>query len=257
MKDTDLVFTGDIFDKGIGITKPTIDRILGSDNAYDALALYTFYCYTVKWQETTSIRCTAAFVMKGCSVGRERLQRARATLKSLGLIADKAVKERGRVVSNYVEVRFVLSSEDLSDKNPTAQRISVCRKSRPTVSGDKCLVSNSKMLNEDNEMLNEQIGGDYWDEPDTFELAAEELGKEKQAKETKPKKAIVKFSAPLDSEFKRAIRQQFAGYKIDYQLQEAKMDAWILLNPPRKKSRKFYANWIARAAEQAPKERSM
>jgi len=92
MKSTDLVFTGDIFNKGIGVTKPTIDRILESDNAFDAMALYMFYCYTVKWQHTTAIRCTAESVMKSCKVGRERFQRAKETLKSLGLIEDQKPK---------------------------------------------------------------------------------------------------------------------------------------------------------------------
>ena len=92
MKSTDLVFTGDIFDKGIGITKQTVARILESDNAYDAMALYMFYCHAVKCQETTSIKCTAESVMKSCKVGKVRFQRAKETLKSLGLIEDQKPK---------------------------------------------------------------------------------------------------------------------------------------------------------------------
>ena len=263
--DNTSIFDGDALDDLIGLTKVTMDRIMssGCECRSDVWGLYVFYCYTAKWQKSKVIKCTNEYAMKGSDLGIVRFQRAKATLRKLNLISERRrrCEDTNRITGVYVQVHYATRSKpDDSGVHPPClpyARENPCGGGR----GNKCLERNNKeMLSRElGEMLSPKIisGGDYWDEPDTFELAAEELGKEKQAKETKPKKAIVKFTAPLDSEFKRAIRQQFAGYKIDYQLQEAKMDAWILLNPPRKKSRKFYANWIARAAEQAPKERSM
>jgi hypothetical protein len=119
--------SGLIEDHLIGITKPSIDRMLRMDNAGDCIALYTFYCYTRKWQKNTIPRATSEFAMEGLKWGRERFSKAKANLLQLGLIEDvQRIGENGRVLGWYIGVKFAqnatLGSFDIAeipDNHPT------------------------------------------------------------------------------------------------------------------------------------------
>lgn len=98
---------GSIEDHLIGITKPTIDRLLKMDNPADCIALYTFYAYTRKWQKNSAVYATSDFAMKGLDWGRDRFSKAKAQLKESGFVEDVQRKdESGKVVGWYVGVRF-------------------------------------------------------------------------------------------------------------------------------------------------------
>jgi hypothetical protein len=119
--------SGLIEDHLIGITKPSIDRMLRMDNAGDCIALYTFYCYTRKWQKNTIPRATSEYAMEGLKWGRERFSKAKANLLQLGLIEDvQRIGENGRVLGWYIGVKFAqnatLGSFDIAeipDNHPT------------------------------------------------------------------------------------------------------------------------------------------
>lgn len=103
----DELLEGDISDYFIGLTKPTIDRILKTDNPADVMSLYLFYCYTAKWQKKTVVRATAEFCMKALNIGETRFSNARKVLISMKLIEDVQRKnESGKVVGWYVNVKF-------------------------------------------------------------------------------------------------------------------------------------------------------
>ena len=97
------------------------------DNAGDCIALYTFYCYTRKWQKNTIPRATSEFAMEGLKWGRERFSKAKANLLQLGLIEDvQRIGENGRVLGWYIGVKFAqnatLGSFDIAeipDNHPT------------------------------------------------------------------------------------------------------------------------------------------
>lgn len=119
--------SGLIEDHLIGITKPSIDRMLRMDNAGDCIALYTFYCYTRKWQKNTIPRATSEYAMEGLKWGRERFSKAKGNLLQLGLIEDvQRTGENGRVLGWYIGVKFAqnatLGSFDIAeipDNHPT------------------------------------------------------------------------------------------------------------------------------------------
>jgi hypothetical protein len=95
----------------VGLTKPSVDRILKMENPGDCLALYTFYCYTRKWQKNSSVFATSEFAMTALGWGRDRFSNAKKQLKDSGFINDIARKgEDGKVTKWYVEVKFAQSA---------------------------------------------------------------------------------------------------------------------------------------------------
>jgi hypothetical protein len=119
--------SGLIEDHLIGITKPSIDRMLRMDNAGDCIALYTFYCYTRKWQKNTIPRATSEYAMEGLKWGRERFSKAKNNLLQLGLIEDvQRIGENGRVLGWYIGVKFAQNATlgtfnvaEIPDNHPT------------------------------------------------------------------------------------------------------------------------------------------
>ncbi len=91
----------------VGLTKPSVDRILKMDSPGDCLALYTFYCYTRKWQKNSSVYATSEFAMKALGWGRDRFTNAKRQLKEQEFIEDvKRLDEHNRVVGWYVGIRY-------------------------------------------------------------------------------------------------------------------------------------------------------
>lgn len=97
------------------------------DNAGDCIALYTFYCYTRKWQKNTIPRATSEYAMEGLKWGRERFSKAKANLLQLGLIEDvQRIGENGRVLGWYIGVKFAQNATlgtfnvaEIPDNHPT------------------------------------------------------------------------------------------------------------------------------------------
>ena len=118
---------GSIEDHLIGITKPTIDRLLNMDNPGDCIALYTFYAYTRKWQKNTAVHATSDYAMNGLQWGRDKFTKAKAQLKEAGFIEDVQRKDSaGKVIGWYVGVRFAQNAtlgnfhvSELPENHPT------------------------------------------------------------------------------------------------------------------------------------------
>ena len=97
------------------------------DNAGDCIALYTFYCYTRKWQKNSIPRATSEYAMEGLKWGREKFSKAKANLLQLGLIEDvQRIGENGRVLGWYIGVKFAQNATlgtfnvaEIPDNHPT------------------------------------------------------------------------------------------------------------------------------------------
>lgn len=96
----------------IAVTQVTIERIIKlSDCPGEAMALYIFYAYTCKWQKNTCAFATAKFVQKHFGWGRDRFQKAKNSLKALGLVEDEQRKDdKGKIIGHYVRVRYASST---------------------------------------------------------------------------------------------------------------------------------------------------
>jgi hypothetical protein len=91
----------------IAIPKATMDRLLKTEAPSDAVALYSFYCYTAKWQKTNQPKCSVQYVMKAFQWGEKKVQTTKNILKTLGLIVDKPQKKDGKVTGWFVHIKYI------------------------------------------------------------------------------------------------------------------------------------------------------
>lgn len=90
------------------ITKATIDKFLQEENPAELIALYTFFYYTAKWQETNIVKATQNYVKKGLGWGIDRLSKSENKLIELGLIEKIQRKNKlGKITGWYVKVNYV------------------------------------------------------------------------------------------------------------------------------------------------------
>ena len=107
----DTLHEGSIEDILIGVTKPSIDRLLRMQNPGDCIALYTLYCYIRKWQNNCNVRATSKFVMNALDWGRDRFSTAKNQLIEAKFIEDVQPRvEDNRLSKCYVKVRYAMSS---------------------------------------------------------------------------------------------------------------------------------------------------
>lgn len=108
----------------ITVTKATVDRILKSGNPADALALYMFYAYTAKWQETNSAFATTEYSKTGLGWGRDRMRNAKKTLIALGLIENvrRTHPETGRILGWYIKVKYLIKNPPLQVSDRVGNR---------------------------------------------------------------------------------------------------------------------------------------
>lgn len=100
------------------LTKQTLDIFLRQENPSELIALYTFYYYTAKWQQTNRPKCTTGYVAKALHWGIKKTQKIKKQLLEFGLIEDaKAVDPlTKRVLGHYIKMNYIFKKETL-EKN--------------------------------------------------------------------------------------------------------------------------------------------
>lgn len=103
------------------LTKQTLDIFLREENPAELIALYTFYYYTAKWQQTNQIRCTTDYVAKGMHWNRNKVIKVKKQLLEFGLIEDvrKVDPETKKVIGYYVKMNYVFKKETLEKSQCT------------------------------------------------------------------------------------------------------------------------------------------
>ncbi len=100
------------------LTKQTLDIFLRQENPSELIALYTFYYYTAKWQQTNRPKCTTGYVAKALHWGIKKTQKIKKQLLEFGLIEDARAVEplTGRVLGHYIKINYIFKKETL-EKN--------------------------------------------------------------------------------------------------------------------------------------------
>jgi len=246
----DTMNAGSIEDHLIGITKPSIDRMLKMENPADCIALYTFYCYTRKWQKNNAVFATSDFAMKALSWGRDKFSKAKSQLKDAGFIEDIQRKDSsGKILGWFVGVRFAQSAT-LGNFHTT--EIPDCGESAPKYLGMVNEIPNtgSQMQAETSPMASFSLSNDDLNE---VHSATAEVGKAK-ALFSRPPNTVKKSglprtrkSPPIDESFFDELRRLHPDKDVD--LQKRKAETWLLAHPQRKFTRAFFANWMNRCKE--------
>lgn len=103
------------------ITKQTFDAFLCSDFPADLIALYNFYYYTAKWQETNQPKCTTGYTADGLKWSEAKVRRAKKELMRLGLVEDVQQKVNGKVTGCFIKLNYILKQETIHHPNDFSQ----------------------------------------------------------------------------------------------------------------------------------------
>lgn len=103
------------------ITKQTFDAFLRSDFPADLIALYNFYYYTAKWQETNQPKCTTSYTAEGLKWSEAKVRRAKKELMRLGLVEDVQQKVNGKVTGCFIKLNYILKQETVHHTNDFPQ----------------------------------------------------------------------------------------------------------------------------------------
>ncbi len=103
------------------ITKQTFDAFLRSDFPADLIALYNFYYYTAKWQETNQPKCTTGYTAEGLKWSEAKVRRAKKELMQLGLVEDVQQKVNGKVTGCFIKLNYILKQETVHHTNDFSQ----------------------------------------------------------------------------------------------------------------------------------------
>lgn len=94
------------------LTKQTLDIFLKQDNPGDLIALYTFYYYTAKWQETNQPKCTTSYVANGLHWSENKVRKAKKQLIEFGLIEDVQARDNSnKIIGHYVKMNYIFRNE--------------------------------------------------------------------------------------------------------------------------------------------------
>ena len=105
------------------LTKPTLDRFLKEENPGDLIALYTFFYYTAKWQQTNIVKATSGYVKKGLKWGIVRLTNTEKTLIDMGFIQKiKRRDKNGKITGWYVKVNYIFMRSTVENILETVQK---------------------------------------------------------------------------------------------------------------------------------------
>ncbi len=104
-----------IEDQIICLTKPTLDLFFAEKNPADLIALYTFYYYTAKWQQTNQPYCTDSYVTTGLHWGYKKFRPTKKRLLELGLIEQIIHRnKKGKIEGFYIKVSYIFRQETIN-----------------------------------------------------------------------------------------------------------------------------------------------
>lgn len=104
------------------LTKQTLDVFLRQENAAELIALYTFYYYTAKWQQTNQPKCTTDYVAKALHWNRGKVCKVKKQLVEFGLIEDVRIVDHvtKKVRGYYIKMNYIFKKETLEKSQCTS-----------------------------------------------------------------------------------------------------------------------------------------
>jgi hypothetical protein len=99
-------------DEPLITSKITFDILLKQENPSDLIALYHFYYYTAKWQNTNRARATTSYTANGLKWSEPRVRKNKKVLLMLGFIEDHQSRnpDTKEITGHYVKVNLIFGS---------------------------------------------------------------------------------------------------------------------------------------------------
>lgn len=250
----------------VGLTKPSVDRILKMDNPGDCLALYTFYCYTRKWQRNSAVLATSEYAMTGLGWGRDRFSNAKKQLKEAGFIDDVSRKgEDGRVLKWYVEVRFAQSAT-LANFH-TTENLHCGKTPYKYLGMVNEIPSNGNQIQKENSAMASHSSNQFISETNDDSNTEDGIA---NAIDSRPPNTVKKVNSVscaqippktksprkpklVDDAFITELKRLNPDKDVDKEVQMAR--TWILAKPERQFTQQFLSGWINRSKNTITPER--
>ena len=138
------------------LSKSVIDLLLKCDKPADCIALYTFYYYTAKWQQTNTAKATQNYVMVALKWGEDRQANAKKELIDNGLIENITRRDyQGKIEGHYVKVNFVWG-KDKTQETTSVLSLGVDSPSSSKERTNALSADSINALSADKEMLSEE-----------------------------------------------------------------------------------------------------
>ena len=152
------------------LSKALLDRLMNHEKFSDLLALYVFYYYTAKWQQTNRPKATTSYTANGLNWSEIRVRQTKQILIDLKLIKNVVTKnELNQVTGHYIYVRFIWSNEHTEKppvKNPIGWR-------KPEGGGSQTVANfRGNALSSNKEYLKEKIKKEKVDFLNTYKKLA-------------------------------------------------------------------------------------
>jgi len=121
------------------VSKITFDILLQEEKPADLIALYHFYYYTAKWQNSNNVKATTTYTARGLKWSTDRVRKNKKRLIELGFLKDVQKRdEQNKITGHFIQVNLIWESKaTLPQKPPYGETHSV------DSSGGNALRSNS------------------------------------------------------------------------------------------------------------------
>lgn len=116
------------------VSKFTFELLLKQKNFDQLYALYSFYYYTSKWQQTNKIYATNNYTANALGWSENKVKMYRKKLIDLCLV--KSIREKrknGTFGKSYVQVRYVHSQIEYKEAVKKTKKVTTGQKNRPVV----------------------------------------------------------------------------------------------------------------------------
>lgn len=108
----------DVKSEPLVISKVTMDILLQRPEYEQLIALYCFYYYTAKWQQTDQPKATNGYVSQGIHWSKVKVMKYKQILEEIGLIKNIVKHDaKGLISGHYIKVLFFWVSPN-SNANP-------------------------------------------------------------------------------------------------------------------------------------------
>ena len=97
--------------------KALFDSLLATEYPAETIALYSFYYYTAKWQNTNRIKAVTSYAASGLRWSQGKVRKIKKILVELGLVRDVKIKgENNSIQGWYLELDFILETPRFLNK---------------------------------------------------------------------------------------------------------------------------------------------
>lgn len=96
------------------LDRNTVENLYKLDNCDECITLYLLYYKLAKWQKTDTVKANDEYVRKCLKWGRNKIIRAKQTLKDNGLIEIVQKRKNNKITGWYIKIHYIVSKQKIT-----------------------------------------------------------------------------------------------------------------------------------------------